>query len=129
VRVRLQLIALCCIFTPYIARADSFSSTLSVTPNRCIALQQGQSCFATLKFHWTTPPSGEFCLFDERRKDPLVCWIGNSITTHVQTFESDKNVGYDIRLKSNNESLADVLVKISWVYKSNNSSTSRWRLF
>jgi len=129
--VRATFIQLVLVFVivPGITHADSVSSTLTVKPSRCIALQQGQKCFATLKFQWTTPASGEFCLYDERQPDPIVCWVGTTIKAYKQKFESNKNVNYEIRLKMSEQPLARALVKISWIYKSNTSSTSRWRLF
>lgn len=128
-RLVLKLAALSLMLALGITHAENPIEDLTVKPDRCIGLQQGQVCFAKLKFTWTTPASGEFCLFDERRADPLVCWIGRSKSTFSQKFESNKNVTYEIRLKNNSEALAQALVKVSWVYKSNNSSTSRWRLF
>jgi len=128
-KVLIKLAALSFLLLLGITHADNQSASLSVKPDRCIGLQQGQVCFATLKFKWTTPASGEFCLFDEHRADPLVCWIGDSETTFVEPFESNVNVNYEIRLKSSDEPVAQALVKVSWVYKSNTSSTSRWRLF
>lgn len=114
---------------PAMSHATERAVTLSVKPSRCVALQQGLSCFATLVFKWTTPESGDFCLYDERQQDPLLCWTGDSVQTYRQEFESATNVNFEIRLKSDNSSLAKTVVKISWVYKSNNSSTSRWRVF
>jgi len=125
----LKLIAAYLVFTLGHSYADNHSSVLTVKPNRCVALQQGQACFATLRFQWTTPASGEFCLFDERKQDPLVCWSGNTLAAYKQKFESNKNVKYEIRLKLSEQTLAQTMVKISWIYKSNTSSTSRWRLF
>ena len=116
----------CCMGVCY---ADSSTSSLTVKPNQCIALQQGQSCYATLHFQWVTPASGEYCLFDERQTKPLVCWTGNTMGSFKQKFKSDENVNFEIRSKLSEQALADALVKISWVYKSNTSSTSRWRLF
>jgi len=122
-------VSLCFLLALGISRAASQSTGLTVKPDRCIGLQQGQTCYTTLKFKWTTPVTGEFCLYDERGTDPLVCWVGDSETSFVQTFESNTNVTYEIRSKSSDEPLASVLVKVSWVYKSNLPSTSRWRLF
>lgn len=128
-KLALKLIALVFVFGVEFSYADTSTSSLTVKPSRCIALQQGQTCYATLKFQWTTPATGEFCLFDERQTEPLACWVGNQVVSYKQQFESDKNVNYEIRLKMSEQSVAQALVKISWVYKSNTSSTSRWRLF
>lgn len=121
----------CCMGICYmgVCYADSLSSSLTVKPNRCIALQHGQTCFATLDFQWATPTIGEYCLFDERQTKPLVCWTGDTMDSFKLKFNSDKNVNYEIRLKLSEQTLAVALVKISWIYKSNTSSTSRWRLF
>jgi len=127
VLIKLAALSVCLLLS--ITHADNQSASLTVKPDRCIGLQQGQVCFAMLTFKWTTPASGEFCLYDEHRADPLVCWIGDSETTFAEPFESNVNVNYEIRLKSSDEPVAQALVKVSWVYRSNTSSTSRWRLF
>lgn len=124
-----KLIAVSFVLSPGTTLADNLPTTLIVEPNRCIALQQGQTCYADLKFEWANPPTGQFCLFDERQPDPVVCWMGNTLVSYKLQFKSDKNVNFEIRSKPSDLSLAQVLVKVSWVYKSNTSSTSRWRLF
>lgn len=124
-----KLIAFVFVFVPGATVADKLSTTLTIEPSRCIALEQGQVCFASLKFRWTNPATGEYCLFDERQRNPVVCWEGNTITSYKLEFKSNKNVRYEIRSKLSDQSLAQALVKISWVYKSNTTSTSRWRLF
>lgn len=130
-RLALRTVTVCLMLVLGFTHADNHVSTLTVKPERCIGLQQGQVCYATLKFKWTTPASGEFCLFDERQADPLVCWIGSTQEMFTQKFKSNTNVTFEIRRKNDREQLvlARALVKVSWVYKSNNSSTSRWRLF
>jgi len=127
--VAFRLFAIALVFASGVARADSLAYTLAIEPNRCIALQQGQVCYADLKFQWKTPATGEYCLYDERPSDPLLCWMGNTVTVYKQKFSSRKNVNYEIRLKSSEQPLAQATVKVSWIYKSNTSSTSRWRLF
>jgi len=123
------IVALLLVISANNARAEESAVTLSVTPDRCIALQQGQTCYATLNFRWETPNVGEFCLFSQAQSDPIVCWVGSSPLPYRHEFASDENVNYEIRLKKAKEVLARTLVKISWVYKSNTKSTSRWRLF
>jgi len=122
-------IAFACALTTSSAFADNVSPSLGVKPNRCIALHQGQTCYANLSFRWNTPATGEYCLFDDRKSDPLVCWTGNSRLTYKHEFVADSNVVYDIRIRNEQQSLSQAMVKISWVYKSNTESNSRWRLF
>jgi len=117
------------LFSPMSVVADDERASLTVKPNRCIALQQGQACFADLKFQWSKLADGEYCLFDSRKQEPLVCWAGNSRSSYKQQFNSRKNVSYEIRSRLGDRLFAQAMVKISWIYKSNNESASRWRLF
>ena len=114
-KVIFNLITMAFVSLSGVTYADSLSTTLSIEPNRCIALQQGQACYADLEFQWKTAATGEYCLFDDRQPDPLVCWTGNTVTFHKLQFKSKINVNYEIRLKSSKQSLAQVMVKISWI--------------
>jgi len=124
-----KLLALYMAASAVSSHADSSSSTLTVKPSRCIALQKGQTCYATLSFNWTTPADGEYCLFDEHMEKPMICWTGNTLLAYNHEFKSKKNVNYHIRLRQGQLSISSTLVKISWVYKPNTKNTSRWRLF
>jgi len=128
-RLTLGVVACCIVLMFGHVSAQSSSSQLSVKPDRCIALHQGQICYANLVFQWHTPETGEYCLFDDRVSDPLTCWTGDEKVKYKHEFAADKNVVYDIRARSDQQSLSQTLVKISWVYKSNKKSNSRWRLF
>jgi len=125
----LQLASMVVFLFPANIKADQGSTKFSVRPARCIALHQGQTCYATLKFQWKTPRGSEYCLFDTRLDNPLLCWKGRGSSEHRLEFASDKNVSYEIRDVQSQQTLSDALVKISWVYKSNRKATSRWRLF
>lgn len=114
---------------PFSVHAQSETDLFNVKPNRCIALHQGQTCFMSVRFEWQTPETGDYCLFDDFNSSPLICWSGNGLASFRHEFESSKNVVYEIREKQNQQLILQTLVKISWVYKSNNRSKSRWRLF
>jgi len=128
-RLGLGVIVFACVLNIASVFADSNVSSLSVKPNRCIALHQGQTCYMSLSFQWKTPATGEYCLFDDRKSNPLICWIGDRRLSFKHEFVADSNVVYDIRARNERKSLSQALVKISWVYKSNTESNSRWRLF
>jgi len=128
-RLLLSIIAGCCVLSLANVSADSNAPMLVVKPDRCIGLHQGQTCYANLAFRWQTPVTGEYCLFDDRMPEPLICWAGNERSAYNYEFAADKNVVYDIRTRLDQQSISQALVKISWVYKSNTKSSSRWRLF
>jgi len=114
---------------PAILFADSLTTQLSVKPDRCIALYQGQVCYQTVTFHWQTPEYGEYCLFIQNQANPLLCWMGDQRNTYAQEFKSKQSVVYEIRTKGSKEILFETKVKVAWVYKSNRKSNSGWRLF
>lgn len=109
--------------------ADGMPSQLSVKPDRCIALHQGQVCYQTITLKWQTPTYGEYCLFDQRQAKPLLCWVGDQKNMHVQEFTSSQSVSYHIRTKASNKKVSEVRIKVAWVYQSNRKSSSSWRLF
>jgi len=111
------------------ASADDQQIEFGVKPDRCIALHQGQTCYQKLKFHWRTPASREYCLFQLSEAEPLVCWVGKQQASFVQEFKSDRSIIYQIRIKNQNRSLSAVKVKVAWVYRSSRKSASGWRLF
>ncbi|MGI9295451.1 MAG: DUF3019 domain-containing protein [Pseudomonadales bacterium] len=110
-------------------RADNQQIEFGVKPNRCIALHQGQTCYQKLKFHWQTPASGEYCLFQTSEAEPLVCWKGKEKASFMHEFKSDSSIIYQIRIKNQTKSLSSVKVKVAWVYRSSRKSASGWRLF
>ncbi len=103
--------------------------SLSVKPNRCITLNQGQSCYQKLLFTWSTPETGEYCLYQGVNANELICWQGNQIHSFALDFESEQNQYYFIQSKESPEVLAKVQVKVAWIYKSRRGKTSNWRLF
>ncbi len=109
--------------------ADDQPIEFDVKPNRCIALHQGQTCYQKLTFHWQTPASGEYCLFQNSKAEPVTCWAGREKKSFIQAFESDSSIIYQIRIKDQTGNLSTVTVKVAWVYRSSRKSASGWRLF
>jgi len=124
-----RLILAISVSMPFALYGNAEEPSLTINPSRCIALHEGQICYVNLKIEWKSLPLDEYCLFDERYDEPLVCWQGNELASYVYDFNAKANVNFIIRNKGEGEEQVKALVRISWVYKSNNKNTSRWRLF
>ena len=47
---------------------------LFVTPERCVALRQGQTCYQEVIFSWRQAQKGNYCLVNLSTKQVLTCW-------------------------------------------------------
>jgi hypothetical protein len=102
---------------------------LSVKPENCTALHKGQTCFQSVVFHWSLPTAAEYCLHKTGTQDPLLCWIGMSISSFSYQFAASSSEHFEIHYKGEKNSLAQVDVQTFWVYRGGRRSSSRWRLF
>jgi len=109
--------------------ADNASIKLTVKPDRCITLYQGQACYQTLSFNWATPETGEYCLFNQEVSEPLFCWQGNQKQAQKYEFESEQSITYAIFTRDKKQKMAEVKVKVANVYKSKRKNSRNWRLF
>ncbi len=105
------------------------SYKLTVKPTRCIALHKGQVCYQKLKFRWKMLSSEDFCLYQESKDEPLACWSGNERSNFEYKFESSTSESFSIRRKDTDDSVAEVKVTLSWVYRTGRKNSSGWRLF
>ena len=104
-------------------------TTLRVKPKKCIALQKGQVCYQTVKFHWITPNEGDYCLFQEGTEAPLVCWKNKGIPPFTYEFSSSETRTYFIKSQQTQKILGQTQITVAWVYKMGNKPRSGWRLF
>lgn len=105
------------------------AAAFTVQPERCIALNRGQTCYQKLRFAWQTAAGARYCLHEDRVAAPLVCWNGNERSSYEHEFASDQDVLYALRREGQTDNLAQVEVEVAWVYRSNRNGFSRWRLF
>jgi hypothetical protein len=107
------------------AYADSFA----LKPERCVALHEGQLCYAKIKFQWKFIRPASVCIY---RKDPeelLQCWEGTREGEWQMEFESQKSTGFVLIDSSTGAELGSAQVKVVWVYNANSHRQSHWRVF
>lgn len=99
---------------------------LSIHPEKCVSLQQGQICYVNAELEWSTRAPGNYCLYASNSEEPLQCWTQSRTGRVEAEFSSDKNLHF--YLKQEQKTLTQVELKMSWVYKRKRSSVS-WRVF
>ena len=102
---------------------------LSLSPKRCISMHKGQQCFQKVTVTWVTPEQGEFCLSVNSQEAPLLCWQGRESETFRYTFNGNESLSFQVKEMASGDIVASSLFEVAWVYRSNRSRNSAWRLF
>jgi len=114
------------------ANAESIA-TLTMSPEQCIALNQGQTCYQTVVANWQVDKMGDYCLFEQKQSTPLACWKNRKSGQAKIIFESTETVTFDLRLKPikniSHETLVEADITVNWVYSNKKRKRSTWRLF
>ncbi len=108
------------------AKVISPKLIFTATPEQCVALHPGRTCYATIKLTWQTNTIGNFCVY--REKNPLQCWQDSNQGTMSYIFESDQNITFTLKDQQQKEVIINTEVKVSWVHKAT-PRTRRWRIF
>ena len=114
---------------PVTAAEQEQSIVFTATPDQCVALHKGQTCYQDVVFNWQTPDVGRFCLVLTQQQQQLVCWEGKAIQQLQYSFESDATTAFSLIRAGKNTPIAEVKVVVTWVYKAPKQSKSGWRLF
>jgi len=100
---------------------------LTITPNKCVALRKGQTCYQSIVVRYNAPDKSDLCLVRDDLTEPLVCWKNITNVEYSYRFVSDKSVWFRI-VGVDQTSKASARVNVSWVYK-RSRKRNRWRLF
>ncbi len=114
---------------PVVAQPDASAPTLQVSPNRCIALHQGQPCYLKTTLRWSAPQRGAYCLHQVNLAEPLQCWVDIDHGNFAFEIQSAEGVRFELRASGSANALADAEVEVAWVYTARRRSKANWRLF
>lgn len=110
-----------------------------ISPNRCVALNEGQVCYQTLEASWQSDQKTSLCLIIKDEEQPLVCWddvlkgkvtieFGSSRSLVFQLHSVDPPPGGEISSLARPVA-AEAEVIVTWVYSESKKKRSSWRLF
>jgi hypothetical protein len=128
-------ILLVLLFTHQSARANDkqtkqqLSAKMTISPDQCVAMTEGQTCYVDIELQWQTSNIGEYCLFSSGQEKALKCWSNTSKGNFQQEVASKQNVIYTLRKQQTNARLAQSKLEMAWVHKRRGKPTTWWRLF
>ena len=108
---------------------NTFVDELKVTPERCVALRQGQLCYQHVIFDWQAKKRAEYCLFLEGVITPVNCWSSTNVGQFKLDFQSKVTRRFILRSKNSQIDLASTEVVVAWVYGNKKRRRASWRLF
>lgn len=110
-----------------IPSANASDASLLVTPDKCVALRKGQTCYQTIRIKFITSTIGDYCLKQVGQPTPLQCWKKVNKAEHRYSLAASEAVEFEVA-DSELATVATAKVTVAWVYKQTRSR-SRWRLF
>jgi hypothetical protein len=109
------------------------TAELMLKPDRCVAMNEGQTCYQTLAVNWQTETPGDYCLFEQGIQQPIVCWQNTDSGKTKLEFAAEGNTTYQLVLKAMPETQQTMVVEteviVTWVYSKTKKRKNSWRLF
>jgi len=112
-----------------LAKSNDHNYELEVIPTKCLAVEQGKYCYATVKIKWQALKKNDYCLFSSMSKAVLQCWSHESKGNMQLDLKTKNNVLFFLRIKHSDKILISKAMKVVWVYKKNSRSFTTWRMF
>lgn len=103
-------------------------ASITLKPEKCVSLRQGQVCYADVELQWQANQQGHYCLLSSSQEAPLMCWNGKQQGQFTGEIRSDSNVIFTLTQQRDGAALASAEMKMAWVYKKKRSAVS-WRVF
>ncbi|MFC3033745.1 DUF3019 domain-containing protein [Pseudoalteromonas fenneropenaei] len=122
-------------FVPVFAFANNSTDTplepqlpLAISPNKCVALNEGRTCFADVTFTLKLPDNGEYCLRERDNPKPIGCWKEAQTIHYLYSFARAETTLYELVRRRSGEVLGEAVVEVNWVHRIR-TKKRRWRLF
>jgi len=131
----LKTLFFCLILLPALvsAQEDSFKratiTIINVSPEQCVALNKGQVCYQTVTLKWEASTVADYCVHSSQDIEPLACWQNQHEGLLTREIASQDSVVFSLNKTPSNEKLADVTMRVAWVYEQKRRKIIAWRLF
>lgn len=123
------LLALTLFGAPIAAISQNDAVAFTVSPQQCIALHKGQTCYQDVLFYWQMPDNDEYCLVLAEQEQPLTCRNGKGVHQYQYRFEGNSTTTFSLIRNDDVLPIAQTKVVVTWIYKAPKQSQSGWRLF
>ncbi len=112
-----------------VANATDIQASMTVSPEQCVAMRQGQTCYVSVELSWQVDTPGNYCLYTAGEPKALNCWINSSVGDMKKSFDSKVNLEFSLRHQNDSISVATAVVKMAWVHKKKGQPRKSWRIF
>ncbi|MCJ8318466.1 MAG: DUF3019 domain-containing protein [Colwellia sp.] len=102
---------------------------LTVSPEQCVAMQQGQNCYVAIELNWRAELAGNYCLYSSSEQQPLQCWNNRDNGKVKKDFTTKTNLIFFLKKQDGQQNIATAKVKMSWVHKKKGKPRKSWRMF
>lgn len=121
----------CLQFVSTLASAEAVihDADLSIKPNRCVALHEGQDCYQGIVIRWRSEKVGRYCLSHGESQAELKCWDKGNVGVFHYDFQSNKSVSFLLTRMPEGTLIATADMQVAWVYKAPKRQRMHWRLF
>ena len=109
--------------------SNAQESSLTIQPNQCISVHQGEQCFVDISLNWQTETLGDYCLYSSQQPQPLLCWQNSLSGQFAKEIKANENVDFYLKMQGSDNILAQQSLKMAWVYKKSIRARASWRLF
>lgn len=103
--------------------------SLTVSPEQCVAMQQGQNCYVAIELTWRAEVVGDYCLYSSSQQQPLQCWNNRDNGKLKKDFTTKTNLLFYLKKHNEEQVMATSKVKMSWVHKKKGKPRKSWRMF
>lgn len=124
------ILGLMVVASPVLQAAEAPSKVeLLLKPTQCVALHEGQDCYANVELLWEAVNVGNYCLYSTQQNRSLQCWQNGTRGNYKSAVLSNQDILFTIRLQESDVVLAQQELVMAWVYRRSNRSRITWRLF
>jgi hypothetical protein len=107
------------------APVDSFE----LKPGRCVALHEGQACYAKLRFEWQLTQARAVCIKRSGSVQTMRCWPRAQEGAWQAEFESERSCEFLLIDQDSASVLGRASFTVAWVYDAKSRRQSHWRIF
>lgn len=112
-----------------VAKEVNKEYSLKIEPEQCVAMRQGQLCYADVIMNWKAEDSGNYCLFSSLQPSALRCWSNSKSGKHEQEISSDENIIFSLKKQGSLNDLITQELEMAWVYDKSTRKNISWRMF
>ncbi|RVU41803.1 DUF3019 domain-containing protein [Rheinheimera riviphila] len=107
-----------------VGATEAVAVVLKMTPDTCVSLQQGRTCYSKVTARWHSNQPLDLCLAIDDQV--LQCWKQQQQGQHQFEFAAASTSV--VRLLQDQQPLAQAQIEVNWVHKASRAKR-HWRLF